>query len=66
MFFYLISAGIDLDVRISKSNDMACMAYKGLVILKKMYSDNREIEDTKINCTPIVTFLGFKMNENVT
>ena len=33
---------------------------------KKIFIPTIEIEDTKINCAKIVTFLGLKINQNLT
>ena len=50
-----------LSLNVAKSNFMFFYHPK-----TKMFIPTIEIEDTKINCAEIVTFLGFKINQNVT
>ena len=50
-----------LSLNVAKSNFVVFHQPK-----KKIFIPTIQIEDTKINCAQIVTFLGFKINQNLT
>ena len=50
-----------LSLNVAKSNFVVFHQPK-----KKIFIPTIQIEDTKINCAKIVTFLGFKINQNLT